>query len=73
MIKPESNLKDSIRQFPINATLENNDDLISLFENSISKMKAAISWSKKEIIDLFNRMLPEFNHMETGKYLDSKM
>jgi len=31
------------------------------------------SWGKKEIVDLFNQMIPNFNHRDTGKYLDAKM
>ena len=26
-----------------------------------------------EIVDLFNDMIPNFNHLETNKYLDDKM
>ncbi len=31
------------------------------------------NWKKKSIIDLFNYMIDDFNHKETGKYLDGKM
>ncbi len=31
------------------------------------------SWTKKDIVELFFTMLPEFKHMETGKYLDGRM
>ncbi|BCD67958.1 UDP-N-acetylglucosamine 4,6-dehydratase [Nitratiruptor sp. YY09-18] len=30
-------------------------------------------WNKKELVDLFNFMIPNFNHKETGKYLDQRM
>jgi FlaA1/EpsC-like NDP-sugar epimerase len=30
-------------------------------------------WSKSDLVDLFQELLPEFNHKETGKYLDAKM
>ncbi len=30
-------------------------------------------WEKQELIDIFESMLPEFSHMETGRYLDDKM
>ena len=46
---------------------------INLFDKEITKMRNTGSWNKHEIIDLFNRMIPNFNHIETGKYLDSKM
>ena len=43
------------------------------FESEIIAMRNRGSWEKKEIVDLFNWMIPNFNHKETGKYLDSKM
>ena len=53
--------------------LENFDGPIDYFEHSIRSMKQRKSWSKQEIIDLFHYMLPDFEHKETGKYLDGKM
>jgi hypothetical protein len=49
------------------------EDLLRTFEESITAMKARGHWSKEEIVDLFNRMIPEFGHKETGKYLDGRM
>jgi FlaA1/EpsC-like NDP-sugar epimerase len=43
------------------------------FTEIIANIKKRGSWEKEEIVDLFNRMIPNFNHMEKGKYLDSKM
>lgn len=43
------------------------------FENEISKMREEGTWQKETIVDLFNEMIPNFSHKETGKYLDSKM
>ncbi|MGL5109605.1 MAG: UDP-N-acetylglucosamine 4,6-dehydratase [Vibrio ordalii] len=48
-------------------------ELLSLFEEQIAKMKEAKAWSKEQIVALFFRMIPDFGHKETGKYLDSKM
>ncbi|EKF54438.1 UDP-N-acetylglucosamine 4,6-dehydratase [Galbibacter marinus] len=50
-----------------------NNDLLENFTNRIDQMKKAKRWSKQEIVDLFNEMIPNFGHKETGKYLDSKM
>lgn len=50
-----------------------NDELLQLFELTISTMKDKKSWTKEEIVDLFFKMLPDFGHKETGKYLDGKM
>tara|TARA_B100001059_G_scaffold227177_1_gene256624 strand:- start:1514 stop:2695 length:1182 start_codon:yes stop_codon:yes gene_type:complete len=49
------------------------EDSIKLFWNEISKMKQEKNWSKKEIIKLFHSVIPEFNYLDKGKYLDSKM
>jgi len=43
------------------------------FTSKIAQMKADKSWSKEEIVALFQHMIPNFGHKETGKYLDSKM
>ena len=47
--------------------------LLAKFEESIAQMKADKSWTKDEIVSLFFKMLPDFGHKETGKYLDGKM
>lgn len=48
-------------------------NLLVEFEERIAEMKSDLSWSKQEIVDLFYRMIPDFGHKETGKYLDGKM
>ena len=50
-----------------------NPELVSAFENSIKEMKGNASWAKQEIVDLFFKLIPDFGHKETGKYLDGKM
>lgn len=49
------------------------DEKIELFSKTIEQLKSARRWTKHDIIDLFLTMLPNFEHKETGKYLDSKM
>lgn len=46
---------------------------VELFRNEVLGLRHAKKWSKENLVDLFNRTLPEFQHKETGKYLDSKM
>ena len=48
-------------------------ELLALFEKCICEMKDKRAWSKEEIVELFFKMIPDFGHKETGKYLDSKM
>jgi FlaA1/EpsC-like NDP-sugar epimerase len=49
------------------------EDKLNLFETKIKELKAARKWNKEQIVDLFFKMIPDFGHKETGKYLDSKM
>ncbi len=49
------------------------ENLLNEFETSIDKLKAAKAWQKEEIVELFFKMIPDFGHKETGKYLDGKM
>lgn len=46
---------------------------VNYFERKVAKLKADKMWTKKQIIELFCEILPDFYHKETGKYLDSKM
>ncbi|MGD8327598.1 MAG: UDP-N-acetylglucosamine 4,6-dehydratase [Sphingomonadales bacterium] len=48
-------------------------DKLEYFSTEISRIKAQEVWDKPEIVALFNEMIPDFNHKETGKYLDSRM
>lgn len=50
-----------------------NEEKLNFFTEQIQKLKARKKWEKREIVDLFNEMIPGFNHLETGKYLDNKM
>ncbi|OXA71453.1 UDP-N-acetylglucosamine 4,6-dehydratase [Flavobacterium aquidurense] len=43
------------------------------FTANIELMKSNKKWDKEEIVNLFHKMIPNFGHKETGKYLDSKM
>jgi FlaA1/EpsC-like NDP-sugar epimerase len=43
------------------------------FEQQIADMKFRGAWNKGDLVSLFNFMIPEFGHKETGKYLDGRM
>ena len=49
------------------------NDLLTLFEATVTKLKLQQKWNKSELVDLFHQMIPDFDHKETGKYLDGKM
>jgi FlaA1/EpsC-like NDP-sugar epimerase len=42
---------------------------LQLFIDTISTLRKKGSWNRSELIALFNQMMPEFNHKETGKTL----
>ena len=43
------------------------------FIEGIAKLRAGAIWDKPAIVDLFNYMIPDFKHKDTGKYLDGRM
>ena len=47
--------------------------LVKEFEETIAALKQDTAWTKEQIVKLFFKMLPDFGHKETGKYLDGKM
>ncbi len=48
-------------------------DLLENFLEEIYYLRSKKSWEKRSLIDLFMTILPEFNHKDTGKYLDERM
>ena len=49
------------------------DKKLKMFTQKIEQIKQTNNWNKKDIIELFFEMIPNFGHKETGKYLDEKM
>lgn len=49
------------------------DEKLKNFEKAIREMRQQGRWNKQQLVDLFNYMIPNFHHKETGKYLDAKM
>ncbi len=47
--------------------------LLAHFSRSIQDFKASGKWTKKQLVDLFFEMIPNFDYLEKGKYLDAKM
>lgn len=50
-----------------------NYNKLPLFEQKIQEFRDNKKWQKSNLVDLFNEMIPNFGHKETGRYLDSKM
>lgn len=53
--------------------LQTDPEKLNFFSDEIKRLKRNGSWSKEELVSIFSAMLPDFKHLETGKYLDSKM
>ena len=53
--------------------LDFDEEKLNSFENRIKELKNSMSWTKADILDEFLKLLPNFGHKETGKYLDEKM
>lgn len=49
------------------------ESLLIFFLEEIDKLRKKNRWKKENIVQLFKIVLPEFNHIERGKYLDDKM
>jgi len=48
-------------------------NMLDNFLAVICDLRAQTIWEKSPIVDLFNEMIPDFDHKETGKYLDGRM
>lgn len=69
--KVNLNLYDSIGV--IKSGLTTKHQQLDKFYKKVSEMVLEGTASKSDIIHLFETILPEFQHKETGKYLDQKM
>ena len=43
------------------------------FSSKVEQLYNQEVWARQDIIELFHRMLPDFDHKETGKFLDGRM
>ena len=43
------------------------------FVRVINKLRGNKAWEKASIVELFHQIIPDFDHNETGKYLDNRM
>ena len=50
-----------------------NEEKLDQFVDGIETLRKQKMWDKQDIIDLYFKILPEFLHKETGKYLDQRM
>ena len=57
----------------ISNSLDYDDELLDNFVNAISKYRQRNWWTNQELIELFESLVPEFNHKNTGKFLEQRM
>ena len=57
----------------IKSELKFDEKKLNFFLTEIEKIKRKQSWGKQHLVRLFNEIIPNFNHLETDKYLDDKM
>ena len=48
------------------------ESLLRHFTKTIAEMKQRGNWDKEELVSLFFEMIPNFDYVEKGKYLDAK-
>jgi len=46
---------------------------LDMFTAEINRFKSQGNWTRDDLIRLFNEMIPDFGHKETGKFLDNRM
>ena len=49
------------------------EEKLLYFDKRIKEIKNSSAWTRKEIVELFHEMIPNFGHKETGKFLDQRM
>lgn len=57
----------------VKSSLPYQEDKLDWFLSEIHQMIEQRQWGKSDLVNLFNELLPDFDHKETGKYLDAKM
>jgi FlaA1/EpsC-like NDP-sugar epimerase len=57
----------------VKSTLDYDGKKLNKFLDTIKIYKSTGDYTKADILNLFQDLLPEFHHEEKGKYLDSKM
>ena len=50
-----------------------NSEKLLYFQAKINEIKISKNWDRNDFVDLFHEMIPNFDHKETGKFLDDRM
>jgi FlaA1/EpsC-like NDP-sugar epimerase len=46
---------------------------VDAFETRVNELRTRGAWTRDDLVQLFTETIPEFHHLETGKYLDGRM
>ena len=57
----------------VNNQHHQNDQLLTNFVSEIENIRSKGVWEKDQLVQLFEQIIPDFKHIETGKFLDEKM
>ncbi|RAK00729.1 polysaccharide biosynthesis protein [Aliidiomarina maris] len=57
----------------VKSALNFDTEQLDVFAQRIAQMRTNLAWSKQDILDQIQILLPEFQHQEKGRYLDDKM
>ena len=57
----------------VKSNIDFNEYDLDSFTNKICCMRKNVNWSKEELLELFHNLIPDFMHVEKGKFLDDKM
>jgi FlaA1/EpsC-like NDP-sugar epimerase len=57
----------------IERPIEADPQALADFRTGFRELRDRGHWNKQEVLNLFYRVLPDFRHIETGRYLDGKM
>ena len=57
----------------VKSSLPYQEEKLDWFLSEINILRDKKQWGKSDLVNLFNELLPDFDHKETGKYLDAKM
>jgi FlaA1/EpsC-like NDP-sugar epimerase len=71
--KEECNFSKFLTIGIINNLLYLSEDTLNAFLEEIDSLKTNNSWTKEDLVSLFENTLPNFKHFEEGKNLDQKM
>lgn len=57
----------------INEKLHVEHEVLDYFKEEIKRLRESRAWSKHDILKLYKTVLVDFNHLDTGKYLNQRM